>query len=212
MRARIVCPAVILCGLVAAWASAGQGTPATSPSPPAVHRPLSVRDAPGYVPLRDPDSLDDVLGRRRNAPRVDMAFRGGARTLPGLGRAVCRALHTMAPDSMLELCVKSEEFRVILWPEFPQSRAATGLRWDDGWQILWGRLNGGSVASVREFGDHYWEFVKIEYVAVVPYRNFRLYNGITITAKNDEGRTESFTFIRSIAERGGRFKIYSMRD
>lgn len=47
---------------------------------------------------------------------------------------------------------------------------------------------------------------------MVPYRNFRLYNGITITAKSDDGRIEKFSFVRSIAQRNGRFKIYSMRD
>jgi hypothetical protein len=186
---------------------------ATTPvAPPASPAPPSVRDSPGYVPLHDPDSLDEILGRRRNAPRVKMEFQGGSPSLDELGRSVCRALHTTVPDSMLALCVKSDEFRVILWPEFPQSRPATGLRWDDAWPILWGRLNGGSVSSVREFQDHYHQFIKLEYAAMVPYRNFRLYNGITITAKDDEGRIEKFTFIRSIAERKGRFKIYSMRD
>jgi hypothetical protein len=173
---------------------------------------ISVRDSPGYVPLHDPDSLAEALGRRPNAPRVQMEFHGGPRSLDELGRAVCHALHTGAPDSMLALCVKSDEFRVILWPEFPQSRPATGLHWDDAWMILWARLNGGSIQAVREFGDHYWELVRLEYAAVVPYKNFRLYNGITVTVKNDEGEVSRFTFIRSIAQRKGRFKIYSMRD
>ena len=164
------------------------------------------------MPLNDPDSLDEALGRRHNAQKVQMEFHGGPTSLTLLGKAVCRALHTGVPDSMLALCVKSDEFRVILWPEFPQSRPATGLRWDDAWVILWGRLNGGSVSSVREYEDHYYEFVKIEYRSLMPYRNFRLYNGITITAKSDEGKIVSFEFIRSIAERKGRFKIYSMRD
>jgi len=194
---------------------AGAGTIAraggvTSPAPVATGP--SVRDSPGYVPLHDPDSLDEVLGRRRNAPKVKMEFHGGARSLDELGRAICHALHTTVPDSMLALCVKSDEFRVILWPEFPQSRPATGLRWDDAWQILWGRLNGGSVASVREYQDHYHQFIRIEVASVANYRNFRLHNGVTITAKDDEGHIETFTFVRSIAERKGRFKIYSMRD
>ena len=186
--------------------------PGTQAAPPPAKRVLSVRDSPGYVPLHDPDSLDEVAGRRLNAPAVQMQFHGGARSLDDLGRAVCHALHTNSPDSMLALSVQSDEFRVILWPEFPQSRPATGIRWDDAWVILWGRLNGGSVSSVREYEDHYYGFVKIEYAKVVPYRNFRLYNGITITAKSDEGKIEHFNFVRSIAERKGRFKIYSLRD
>jgi hypothetical protein len=211
MNARTSWFALFTAAVVGA-APCGAGASFAAPPTPSTRKVQSIRDSPGYVPLNDPDSLDDVLGRRRNAALVAMPFRAGAPSLRGLGRSVCRALHTLAPDSMLALCVRSDEFRVILWPEFPQSRPATGLRWDDAWQILWGRLNGGSVSSVREFGDHYWEFVKIDYAAVVPYKNFKLYNGITITARSDEGRIERLTFIRSIAERAGRFKIYSMRD
>jgi len=202
--------------LVLAVALLAFAPPARSAADPPGHPPaghlVSVRDSPGYVPLHDPDSLAEVLGRRPDAPRVPMTFRGGERSLDALGRAVCHALHTGVPDSMLALCVRSDEFRVILWPEFPQSRPATGLRWDDAWVILWGRLNGGSVSSVREYEDHTRQFLRLEYTKMVPYRNFRLYNGVTIVAKNDEGRIEEITFIRSIAERRGRFKIYSMRD
>ena len=43
------------------------------------------------------------------------------------GRAVCGALHGNSPDSLMRLIVNEEEFRIILWPEFPQSRPATGL-------------------------------------------------------------------------------------
>ena len=172
----------------------------------------SVKDSPGYVPLHDPDSLAETLGRRPNAPKVKMEFHGGARSMEALGEAVCHALHTNQPDSMLALCVRSDEFRVILWPEFPQSRPATGLRWDDAWLILWGRLNGGSVSSVREYEDHYYRFLSIQEGEVVKYNNFKLHNRITIQAKSYEGVIQSFTFIRSIAERKGRFQIYSMSD
>src|SRR5262245_53962388 len=184
---------------------------ATTPATPTATGP-SIRDSPGYVPLHDPDSLDEVLGRRRNAPKVKMEFVGGARSLEDLGRSICRALHSGVPDSMLALCVRSDEFRVILWPEFPQSRPATGLRWDDAWQILWGRLNGGSVASVREYEGHVYQFVSIRAESIAAYRNFRLHNMVTITAKDDEGQIRTFVFVRSIAERKGRYKIYSLRD
>ena len=114
---------------------------------------------------------------------------------------------------MLALCVTSAEFRTILWPEFPQSRPATGLRWEDAWSALWGRLNGGSVSATREFGGHDYTILGVEpTAATVLYKNFKLHNGITIVAKDDVGAVRRFTFIRSIAERKGRFKIYSLAD
>jgi hypothetical protein len=182
---------------------------------PAVHAGpslISARDSPGYRPLVDPDSAAERLGRRTDAPLVRKRFAGGAKSLDALGAAVLGALHAQSIDSLLALCVRDDEFRDILWREFPQSRPATGLRWDDAWPVLFGRLNGGSIASVREFGGHFYTLVRVECAAVVPYRNFRLHNGITLVARDDEGRMRRFTAIRSVAERAGRFKIYSMAD
>ena len=173
----------------------------------------SVRDTPGYVPLADPDSAAERLGRRPGAPIVSMPFTGGAKSLEALGRAVCGALHGDTPDSLLRLCVSEEEFRDILWPEFPQSRPATGLRWDDAWPVLWGRLNGGSVSAVREHGSRVYTLLRVEQAAATTaYRNFKLHPGIVIVARDEEGRERRFDWIRSVAERKGRFKIYSMRD
>lgn len=188
--------------------STGASTPAAAPK-----RLVSIKDSPGYQPLVDPDSLAEKLGRRPSAPYLAMPFTGGARSLDGLGRAICGALHRDTPDSLLSLCLQSEEFRLILWPEFPHSRPATGLVWTDAWQVLAGRLNGGSTAFARDFGGHVYTFVAIERTAqTVVYKNFKLHNGITLVAKDDEGKTHRFPFIRSIAERKGRFKIYSMTD
>lgn len=187
-------------------ASAGSPVPAPATQP-------SVRDSPGYVPLVDADSAADRLGRRPDAPLVSMPFTGGARSIDALARAVCGAFHVQSVDSMLALCVDSKEFREILWPEFPQSRPATGLRWDDAWQILWARLNGGSVSAVRENGGHVYTLVRVERTAAtVQYKNFKLHNGITLVLKDDEGQVKRLTWIRSVAERKGRFKIYSMSD
>jgi hypothetical protein len=173
----------------------------------------SVRDTPGYVPLADPDSAAERLGRRPGAPAVSMPFKGGAKSLEALGRAICGALHGDTPDSLLRLCVSEDEFRDILWPEFPQSRPATGLRWDDAWPVLWGRLNGGSVSEVLEHGSRVYTLLRVEQTgATAEYRNFKLHPGLVIVARDDQGQERRFDWIRSVAERKGRFKVYSMRD
>jgi len=206
-----------LAGLATAMLVAGAAlaAPATQPATPAPepHHLVSVEAAPGYVPLADPDSMAERLGRRPDAKIVNLPFTGGARSMDALARAICGAFHAESVDSMLALCVNSAEFREILWPEFPQSRPATGIRWDDAWQILWGRLNGGSVASVREYGGHVYTLVRVERTAAtVEYKNFKLHNGVTLVLKDDEGQVKRLSWIRSVAERKGRFKIYSMSD
>jgi len=183
-------------------------TAAAQPANPAP----SVKDSPGYVAPSDPDSTAERLGRRTAAPYVRMSFTGGSKSLKALAEAVLGAFHAESADSMLRLSVTADEFRDILWPEFPQSRPATGLHWDDAWPVLQGRLNGGSIASIREFGGHHYEFLRVETAAIVPYKNFKLHNGITIVARDDEGREVRYTTVRSVAERRGRFKLYSMFD
>ncbi len=178
----------------------------------ASRHPVSVRDSPGYRALVDPDSAAERLGRRSDAPLVRKPFTGGASSLDELARAVLGGFHASDQDSLLRLCVREDEFRDILWREFPQSRPATGVRWEDAWPVLYGRLNGGTLAAVREFGGHAYTLAHVERAAVVRYRNFRLHNGITIVARDDEGRDVRVTTIRSIAERRGHFKIYSMSD
>lgn len=214
MRAtRSIAPAawvglVLLASSPAHAAGASAGTTATQ----APSHPVSVQDSPGWTPAHDPDSLDEVLGRRRHAKPVRMEFHGGPRSFDELGRAVCAALHSGRSDSLMALSLRSDEFRVILWPEFPASRPATGLRWDDAWQILWGHLNGGSVSAVREAEGHDYTLVEVHKARTREYRNFRLHEGITVTARDNQGTLRSFSFIRAIAERKGRFRIYSMRD
>lgn len=181
-------------------------------APAPTKRLVSVKDSPGYQPLADPDSAAERIGRRTDAPLVRKRLTGGARSLAALATAVLGAFHASSVDSMLALGVRADEFRDILWREFPQSRPATGLRWDDAWPALHGRLNGGSVAAVREYGDHVYTLLRVETGVVVPYRNFKLHNGITIVARDDEGRVVRIGAIRSVVERAGRFKLYSMRD
>ena len=205
--------AAVVALLLAGTALATPATQPASPPPPAPAHLVSVKDSPGYVPLVDPDSAAERLGRRPDAALVDVPFTGGARSMDALARAIVGAFHAESVDSMLALCVNSKEFREILWPEFPQSRPATSVRWDDAWQILWGRLNGGSVASVRENGGHVYTLVRVERTAAtVQYKNFKLHNGITLVLKDDEGQVKRLSWIRSVAERKGRFKIYSMSD
>jgi len=173
---------------------------------------VSVRDSPGWKPLVDPESTSALLGRRLNAPLVKVPFKGGAHGLDSLGLAVLRGLHQAKPDSLLALCVSDEEFRDILWREFPQSRPAVGLTWEDAWRILYARLHAGVYHGVRDFGGHRYEFVRFECDSIMRYRNFRMYSKLTLVAKSDEGELVRMKWLRGVVERQGRCKIYSTED
>lgn len=203
----LACLGVTLAG---ARATTISPVPAGTPVP---ERHGSVTLEPGYYPPADPDSASERIGRRLDAPIVKRPFVGGARSLDDLGRQVCHALHVDVPESLLSLGVREDEFRDIMWREFPQSRPATGVQWQDGWMFLWARLHGGSVAAMHEYGGHVYEFIRFERTdSTHHYKNFNLHHGLVLVARDDEGNIQHFRWLRTAVERKGRFKIYSMKD
>ena len=189
-----------------------------SPTPAsAATAPTSVRDSPGWYPTVDPESMSVVIGRRTHAPLVKMPLTGGAHSLKEMGRTVCRMLQSGSPDSIHALCVTEAEFRDILWREFPQSRPATGLTWEDGWRVLDNRLTSGSRDATADFGRRKYEFVRFEQNrstadTTAIYKNFKLHHRLVLVARRDDGELERMYWLRSVVERKGRFKIYSTTD
>ena len=173
----------------------------------------SPRVYPPGLAIVDPESTSVLIGRRVNAPLVRRSFTGGATSLSGLGRQVTRVFErTPALDSLMAISIDEAEFREILWPEFPQSRPATGLTREDAWRVLYSRLLNGNNGALVENGGRPCEFVRIDVDSVTAYKNFKLHNGVTLVTRNARGELERQGWIRSIAERKGRFKIYSVRD
>lgn len=198
-------------GTLGAAAPASKQDTASKAAPPP--RASSTRDSPGWYPNVDPESASVRIGRRVNAPLVSTPLAGGTKSLDDLGRAVCRQLSHGDRDSLLALCVTDAEFRDILWREFPQSRPATGLQWEDAWRVLSMRLQSGCTDAIGEYGGHYHQFLRFERSdSTTHYRNFRLHNGLVMVVKNDRGEIERHGWLRSAVERKGRFKVYSVRD
>jgi hypothetical protein len=76
-----------------------------------------------------------------------------------------------------------------------------------------GRLQGGTGQAIRDHGRRPFEFVRIEAVrSPVAYKNFRLHDGVVIVVRDEAGQTQEWRWLRSIAERKGVFKIYSLED
>jgi hypothetical protein len=195
--------ACVLGAALAAAAGAG-ADPATAAKP--------APNLDGWYPPADPESASVRLGRR-TAAAVDLPLCGGTLSLEALGRAVLAAVAAGDAGAMLGWCVTRQEFEVILWPEFPESRPATGLLAVDGWRVLANRLTSGSHGAVSDHGGQPWTFVRLEATAGVrAYRNFRLHRGLVLVAKDAAGEERRLDFLRTAVERGGRFKIYSLRD
>jgi hypothetical protein len=217
-RRRLLAAGIVVLATFAIVAGFGRSAASdTEPkpwSPPdAKHQPhSSIKDSPGYVPLVDPESSAVLLGRRVRAPIVAMPFKGGTRTMNELGLAVCRAVHHKSLDSLMTLCVADSEFRVILWPEFPNSRPATGIQWDFAWITLYARFHAGCSQTIRDYGGHYYEFLSLQPDSITQFKNFRMYSRISMFVKNEGGEVEQWKWLRAVVERKGRYKIYATND
>ena len=217
-KARVAARRVAASLLAVAWAamlaaapSGGAQERSGTDSVPA-KRPPSIQDSPGWYPIVDPESLSVLIGRRTNAPVVDKAFRGGARSLDDLGRTICRLLRKSERDSLRLLCIREDEFRDILWREFPQSRPATGLTWEDAWMSLDQRLTSGCHGAIGEYGGKSFEFVRFEVDSVGRYKNFKLHMRLRLVVRDDRGQVVTMRWVRAVAERKGRYKVYSTDD
>lgn len=172
-----------------------------------------LRNAPGYVPLVDPESSSVAIGRRPNAPLVSMRFSDGAKSLDDLGRQICWAVHHTSADSLRRLCITRAEFAEIMWREFPQSRPVTGLQADDAWIYLDARLRGGVTRLLDEFAGQHLTYLRWERAdTTAVYKNFRLHNGLRLIVRDEQGKERSIDAVRAAAERKGVFKIQSMKD
>ena len=217
VRERRVALGLALVALLVLRATAGSASSPSTTTKPRALRPTATQGSPGWTPVVDPESTSVLLGRRPNAPLVKMPFSGGTRSMKEMGQLVCRMLHRRSADSLFALCVADSEFRDILWPEFPSSRPATGLTWEDGWMTLHSRLVSGTRDATADYGGRDYQFLRWERAAATPdtltaYKNFKLHNGLLLVARRDDGEIERMHWLRSIAERKGRFKIYSTND
>lgn len=201
----------VVLGFAGALAGFDDAVSATTP-PPSKPRASSVKDSPGYIPLVDPDSTSVLIGRRTNAPVVSLRFKGGGRSLDDLGRRVIHALNRSERDSLFMLCVTEEEFREILWREFPQSRPVTGLTWEDGWRVLYSRLLNGCSGAVRDHSGPRYEFVRFDVDSTMQYKNFRMHSRMRLVARDPAGQEHEMNWLRAVVERKGVFKIYSTTD
>lgn len=205
--AALVVPLMIV---IAAAASAGGSTPATHPD--TVRHVGSVKDSPGYTPPLDPEASSEQLGRRTSAPRVNKRFTGGAHSLDDFGRTVARMIQQDRRDSLEQLCVRSDEFRDILWPEFPQSRPATGVQWVDAWFFLYTRNHKGCGLAIEDWGGQNYHFIGVTCDSTKRYKNFKMYSKLKILVGDANADTVRWDWVKAIVERKQRFKILSLRD
>jgi hypothetical protein len=167
---------------------------------------------PGYYPPDDPESLS-VLTGKRDAPPVDLELSGGAATLRDLSQELLAALNARDEQALAALRVTKHEFRVICWPEFPESRPVTHITLDDAWLMAAAKSQAGASRAVGLYGGRDLELLRVETGPPFAYRNFTRYGGVVLVVRDRATREEiRLSFAPSLIERHGRFKALIYRD
>jgi hypothetical protein len=176
-------------------------------------RPRSpLERSPGYSPPADPESMSVVTGRRE-APEVSLELTGGAPSPDGLARSILTALHARDESALQALAVTRNEFEILCWPEFPESRPVTHIAAEDAWYFSTNASRAGVGRMVSLYGGRDLELLRVESEGTFPYRNFARQYGMALLVK-DRGTGEILRIASapSWIERHGRFKILIFKD
>lgn len=201
---------------VDARAPAGARTepPASIASPASLTpRPRSpLERSPGYHPPNDPESLSVIAGRR-DAPLVNLELSGAATSMDQLARMILAALNQRDERALHALRLNREEFEVILWREFPESRPVTNITTDDAWQTTITHSTAGASRAVGQYGARNLTLVRVESDPPTVYKNFSLHRGVQIIARDPAtGGEERIRFAPTFVERHGRYKVLLYKD
>ncbi len=178
-------------------------------------RPLkrsALENAPGYHPPDDPEADAVVRGYRIVGPN-DLPLTEGRPSAESLARAILSYLNTGDMKGLNDLRITYDEFRDILWPEFPQSRPVTNIRANHAYDNLWRTCASGINRGLTE-----WDHAGLEFESLsidggyTPYPNFRLFREVRIIARTPAEQLVRVSFAHTWAEKDGVWKVYLYED
>lgn len=169
-------------------------------------------NSPGFVTPYDPEWRTQLSGVREiEDPQFELF--GGSASLRELLQQVLDALAAEDEQAMVDLAIRKEEFEIICWPAFPQSRPYLRYKWEEAWGFQYAGIVGGIKEGVRRGAGRTLTVSSVAYDEIKDYGNFRLYNGVKVGAVDQEtGESLEFEFIDSVIERNGVFKVYIYAD
>jgi len=166
----------------------------------------------GYAIAYDPEWRSVQRGYRE-VPAPGMELFGGADTLRGLIRRVLEEVGAENDYGLVDLALRKEEFEIICWPSFPQARPYTLAYWTDAWRFQYANIISGIREAKLEAGGREWDLESIGYDEIEDFQHFRLYNGVTVRAKDRaNGDVAEFDWVDSVIERNGTFKVYMYKN
>ena len=172
----------------------------------------SLDNSPGFVVAYDPEWRTQIEGKRE-VPDPGFELFGGAETLRGLLQQVLDRLADEDEQGLVDLALRKEEYEIICWPSFPQSRPFLRYEWEEAWGFQYASIVGGIKEGIRQGGGRSLDVANVAYDAIRDYDHFRVYENVKIGARDrDTGETIELTFVDAVIERNGVFKVFLYTD
>ena len=72
-------------------------------------------------------------------------------------------------QGMIDLAIRKEEFEIVCWPSFPQSRPFMRVPWEEAWGFQYANLLGGSREGMRQVAERELEVLDVR--EVIPHHS-----------------------------------------
>lgn len=171
-----------------------------------------LRDTEGYSLPYDPEWRSEVTGVRE-APPVDMPLWNARSSGQELVEEVLGAFAASDAQAIDDLRVRREEWEILCWPSFPQSRPYVKVPMGEAWGFHYAKLQGGLSRGMSEYGGREFELLDVQWGTAKDYGNFVMHNGVRIRARElGSGQVVEVDLVESLLESSGEWKIFSFRD
>ena len=167
---------------------------------------------PMYQLPYDPEWRSTITGVRTASP-VAQELRNYRDSLGELAQRLLTAVGQDDHDQLNAMSIDRDEFEVICWPSFPQSRPYAKVPVLEAWNFHVGHCGGGIAQMLRHFGGRALVLESVSHGEIKDYGNFRLFNDVVVHAVDQaSGDKVEITNMETVIERHGRFKPYIYKD
>ena len=166
----------------------------------------------GAAQYYDPEWRAAVEGRRR-VPVNDLTLIGGASSLEELGKFVLLALEQDDSDALDQFRMSRDEYQLLCWPEFPQSRPFLRIPEDEAWTMHFANMRKGAVKTFNRWRGRNFELIQIKPGTVEKFTNFDLISDVDLVVNDvDTGASIVIRALESVIVCRGTVKVFMYRE
>lgn len=166
-------------------------------------------DAPPYY---DPEWRAKIEGKR-TVEVHDLRLTSTTSSLDELARFFLMALAERDGQALDQIRVTRDEFQLICWPEFPQSRPYLRIPPDEGWTFHMASMQRGAKKALTEYGGRNFSLTSLRVGSEERFTNFDLLTGIELVVQDeDSGESLVLDAFETVIRCRGEYKGYMYKE